>query len=227
LIFGADGLASSMQPGSSIILSATVHPFEAEAIGQRLDGSGIDFIDTPVSGGYHGAQTGSLTLMAATSSAVFNRNLEVLKAVGDNIQHVGRHPGQGQTVKACLQGLLGSMFSATFEAAVMAAKSGIDAETFQRVVATSSGGCPLIDNALEKIMDGAFCGTGSTITTMHKDLTIANDHARRMGVPVFMAASAMQLFQAGISKYPNADNWTVTRILEDIVSTEFRRRGEE
>ena len=76
-------------------------------------------------------------------------------------------------------------------------------------------------------MDGAFCGTGSTITTMHKDLTIANDHARRMGVPVFMAASAMQLFQAGISKYPNADNWTVTRILEDIVSTEFRRRGEE
>jgi hypothetical protein len=37
------------------------------------------------------------------------------------------------------------------------------------------------------------------------------------------AATAMQLFHAGKTKYPNGDNWVVTRVLEDIVSAELHR----
>lgn len=226
VIFGDRGLVDTLKKGSTIILSATIKPSEAEAIGSGLEGSGLHIIDTPVSGGFPGAQAGTLTMMAAAPQDVFEQNLDILQAVGENIQLVGDKPGQGQTVKACLQGLLGSMFSATFEAAVLAAKSGIDAETFYKVVSTSSGGAPLVNTALEKVMDGAFKGTGSAIATMYKDLTISNDHARQMGVPVFMASAALQLFQAGIAKYPDEDNWTVAKMLEEIVDVEFRRKGE-
>lgn len=223
VILGEDGLVSSMKPGGTVILSATIKPSEAEAIGAAMEGSGIHLIDTPVSGGYPGAQGGTLTMMAAAPKAVFDDNLDVLGAVGENIQLVGEKPGMGQTVKACLQGLLGAMFSATFEAAVLAAKSGVDAETFHKVVSTSSGGAPLVSGALEKVMDGAFKGTGSAIATMYKDLTITNDHAREQGVPAFMASAALQLFQAGIAKYPDEDNWTVAKVLEEIVGVQYRR----
>ena len=80
------------------------------------------------------------------------------------------------------------------------------------VVNSSSAGCRITESALGNIIDRQFVGTGSTITTMHKDLTIAMDLARQLGVPMFTAAIAMQLFEAGKTKYPEADNWVVTRI---------------
>ena len=59
---------------------------------------------------------------------------------------------------------------------------------------------------------------------MYKDLTISIDMARELGVPIHTAASAMQLFQAGITKYPDGDNWVVTRLTEEIAGAELHRK---
>ena len=59
----------------------------------------------------------------------------------------------------------------------------------------------------KNIIDRKFEGTGSHIATMHKDLTISLDMAGELGVPLFTAATAMQLFHAGKTKYPDGDNW--------------------
>ena len=61
------------------------------------------------------------------------------------------------------------------------------------------------------------------INTMYKDLTIAMDLARSLGVPLFTTAIAMQLFQAGKTKHPEADNWVVARVIEDIIGVELAR----
>ena len=58
---------------------------------------------------------------------------------------------------------------------------------------------------------------------MHKDLTISMDLARDLGVPLFTAATSMQLFQAGITKHPDGDNQIVTRVMEDIVGAGLKR----
>ena len=68
-----------------------------------------------------------------------------------------------------------------------------------------------------------FQDTGSHISTMYKDLTISMDLARKHGVPLFTAATAMQMFQAGITRYPDADNQTVARISEEIVGVHLER----
>ena len=91
------------------------------------------------------------------------------------------------------------------------------------VFSTSSAGSGITNNALQKIIDREFVGTGSHINTMYKDLTIALDLARDLGVPMFTTATAMQLFQAGKTKHPTGDNWVVTRISEDIVGAELKR----
>ncbi len=223
VVFGDTGLMKSLRPGSAVILSATIQPAEVKALGEAMADSGIYLIDTPVSGGYPGAQNGTLTLMSSAPADVLEKFKPVMDAVSANIHHVGTEPGAGQTVKACLQSLIGSIFSATFEASVLAAKAGVSGEVLYNVFSTSSAGSVITNTSLENIIDRKFVGTGSHISTMHKDLTISMALAQELGVPMHTAAAAMQLFHAGKTKHPEGDNWVVTRVIEDIVGAELHR----
>ncbi len=223
VILGDDGLVANMASGGSIILTATIKPAEARSIGETMQGSGVDLIDSPVSGGYAGAQGGTLTMMAAGNEAALESNLPVMQAVSSTVHRVGTQAGEGQIVKACLQSLIGSIFSATFEASALAAKAGVSGEVLFNVFSTSGAACSVANTALANIIDRRFEGTGSHIATMHKDLSISLDLAGELGVPMQTASSAMQVFHAGKSKYPNGDNWVCTRIVEDIVGAELHR----
>ncbi|MEC7438662.1 MAG: NAD(P)-dependent oxidoreductase [Pseudomonadota bacterium] len=223
VIFGEDGLAATMGEGGIIILTATIKPSEAREIGAGLEGTGLRMVDSPVSGGFPGAQGGTLTMMAAAPDDLMEAAQPVMDAVSGTIHHVGTAAGEGQVMKACLQSIIGSIFSATFEAAALAAKAGVSGQALYNVVSTSGAGCGITKTALENIIDRQFEGTGSGIGTMHKDLTISLDMAEEMGVPLFTAATAMQIFHQGKTKYPHGDNWICTRIMEDIVGAELHR----
>lgn len=212
-----------LQPGAVIILTATIIRDETESLGKMLEGTGIEMIDSPVSGGFPGAQNGTLVMMAAGSEAAMAKARPVMEAVSGTIHHVGTEPGMGQTVKACLQSLNGAIFAGLFESAALAAAAGVKGQVIHDVFVNSSAGCPAVRASLENIIDRKFEGTGSHIATMYKDLTIVMDMARSLGVPQFTASTAMQLFQAGKTKYPNGDNWSVTRITEEITGKELHR----
>jgi len=222
VILGPDGLAATMRPPATIIMTATITASEVREIWSALAPTGIRLIDAPVSGGFPGAQSGTLTMMVAADDVTLEDNRQVLEAVGQTIHHVGAEPGMGQTVKACLQSLIGSIMTATFEASVLAGRAGVDADVLYKVFSTSNGACVSGMTALENIIAGRFSETGSHIATMYKDMSIAMDLAREQGVPLFTAAAAMQLFQAGITRHPDGDNWAVTRITEEIVGTGLR-----
>jgi L-threonate 2-dehydrogenase len=223
VILGPDGLATHMLTGGIVVLTATIRPREAREIGAALVGSGIDLIDSPVSGGFAGAQGGKLTMMASCPQLVLDRARPVMEAVSATIHHIGTEPGMGQTMKACLQTLIGSIFSATFEASVLAAKAGVTGQDLYKVFSTSGAGCGCTNTALENIIDRRFEKTGSAIGTMHKDLTISLNLAEELEVPMQMASTAMQIFHAGKSKFPEGDNWVCTRVIEEIVGAELHR----
>lgn len=223
VILGESGLLRTMAPGGAVILSATIKPREAREIGAAMEGTGLHLIDTPVSGGFPGAQAGTLTMMAAAPDKVLDAFAPVMQAVSAHIHRVGTQPGDGQTVKACLQSLIGAQFAATFEAAALAARAGVPGQVILDVFSTSSAGCGIVNNALQKIIDRQFEGTGSHINTMHKDLTISMDLGTELGVPLHTAAAAMQIFHAGRSKYPQGDNWVCTRVIEEITGAELHR----
>ena len=220
VLTGDDGLLKSLKPGATIILTATVEPDDARAAARVLDETGIDIIDAPVTGGKSGADKGTLTLMAAAPKAVFEDNLPVLKAVGEKIFHVGEEAGMGQTVKASLQAFIGATFTASFECLVLGSKSGISGQVLYDVFSASFVGSPLFRDCAELIMDRKFENTGSHIATMYKDLGISMNLARENGVSMFTVAAAYELFQAGISMYPEGDNWSIVKLLEQIAGTE-------
>ena len=223
VVLNKDGLLSTLKPGSAIILTATIRANEVRNLSESLKDSGLHLIDSPVSGGFPGAQEGTLTMMASGETSVLDEFATVMKAVSKNIHRVGTEPGMGQTVKACLQSLIGSIFSATFEASALAAKAGVNGQVLYDVFSSSGAGCGVVNNAIEKIIDRKFEGTGSHISTMYKDLSIVLDMARELGVPLFTASTAFQLFQAGTAKYPDGDNWTVTRVIEEIIDAQLKR----
>ena len=223
VILGDDGLAAHMPKGGAVILTATIKPSEARDIGAALEGSGIHLIDSPVSGGFAGAQGGTLTMMAAATSEVLDQYKPIMGAVSKTIHRVGTRAGDGQVMKSCLQTLIGSIFGATFEAAALAAKAGVSGQALYDVFSTSGASCGVANGALENIIDRKFEGTGSGIGTMHKDLTISLNMAEELGVPLLMASTAMQIFHQGKSKYPEGDNWVCTRVMEEIVGAELHR----
>jgi len=217
------GLVATLTQGSTILITATIKPREAREIAALLKDHDLHLIDSPVSGGRPGAHGGTLTLMASGTDAAFDAAKGPMQAISGTIHRVGTEIGDGQTVKACLQSLIGSIFTGAFEATALAAKAGVPGQVIFDVFSTSAAGCGITKAAIEHVIDRNFEGTGSRIDTMHKDLTISLDMAMDLGVPLFTASTAMQLFQAGRTKYPTGDNQVVARISEDIVGTGLKR----
>ena len=213
-------LAKGLKDRGTIILTATITPEEAREAYSIADLESVAMLDSPVSGGMDGAHNGTLTLMTAGKKSVFNDCIKTLEAVSSNIFHVGEEIGEGQTVKASLQVFIGASFTAIFESLVLGSKAGIKGQTLYDVFSASGVGSPLFKNCADLIMDRKFKNTGSHISTMYKDLGISLDMAKKNGVPLFTAGAAYELFQAGISMFPDEDNWSIVKLLEQISGTE-------
>jgi len=213
-------LVTGLKDRGTIILTATIRPEEAREAYSIADIEGVAMLDSPVSGGMDGAHNGTLTLMTAGKNSVFNDCIKILEAVSSNIFHVGEQIGEGQTVKASLQAFIGASFTAIFESLVLGSKAGIKGQTLYDVFSASGVGSPLFKNCADLIMDRKFKNTGSHISTMYKDLGISLDMAKKNGVPLFTVGAAYELFQAGISMFPDEDNWSIVKLLEQISGTE-------
>ena len=213
-------LVTVLKDRGTIILTSTITPEEAREAYAIADIEGVAMLDSPVSGGMDGAHNGTLTLMTAAKKSVFDDCIKILEAVSSNIFHVGEEIGEGQTVKASLQVFIGASFTAIFESLVLGSKAGIKGQTLYDVFSASGVGSPLFKNCASLIMDRKFKNTGSHISTMYKDLGISLDMAKKNGVPLFTAGAAYELFQAGISMFPDEDNWSIVKLLEQISGTE-------
>ncbi len=222
VVCGVNGLLAGLAPGSTIVISATIDPAEVKALIDPVRQKGVNLVDSPVSGGKSGADGGNLTLMTATAETVFKDIKPILEAIGGNIFHVGEEVGMGQIIKASLQALIGSAFTAIFEALVLGVKAGAKPEILYEVFAASGVSSPLFKNCAQLIMNREFVGTGSHIGTMYKDLGISMKMAKDNGVAMFTTAAAYELFRSGISLFPEEDNWAIIKLLEQIAGTEVK-----
>jgi len=215
-------LSPGMKDNGTIIITATITPEEIKDTYKIALENNIKMIDSPVSGGLQGAHDGTLTLMTAAENSVFKDCEKILKSISKNTIHVSQEIGAGQTVKASLQAFIGATFTAIFESLVLGSKAGIDGKILYDVFSTSGVSSPLFKNCAKLIMDRKFENTGSHISTMYKDLGISMDMAKKNGVPMFTAGAAFELFQAGISMYPDGDNWSIVKLLEQMAGTEVK-----
>lgn len=215
----AGGALEALAPGALVVLMATCPPARVEAIAARVEATGRAFVDAPVSGGVVGAEGGTLTIMAAASTAVFERARPILAAMGSRLFHVGGRAGQGATVKTINQLLCGVHIAACAEAFAMAEKAGVDTGLMLDILSQSAAGSWMLSNRGPRMLQTEPEVT-SAVDIFVKDLGIVMDAGRAAHVALPLAAAAHQMFLAASGAgHGKADDSQVIRAYRALNGT--------
>jgi len=203
VLFGPQGVAEGLAPGRTVVDMSSISPTATKAIAQRITALGCDYVDAPVSGGEVGAKAASLTIMVgARSDAVFARILPLLQLMGRNITHVG-DVGDGQTTKVANQIIVALNIAAVGEALVFAAKAGADPAKVRQALMGGFASSRILEVHGERMIQRTFA-PGFRIRLHQKDLALALQGARELGVALPQTAGAAQLMQA-VAAHGGAD----------------------
>ncbi|MXP48598.1 hypothetical protein FD733_01155 [Pantoea sp. Eser] len=132
ILFGDDGRAAKLRPGTAVMVSSTLSAQDAQQIEQRLAKHQLLMLDAPVSGGAAKAASGEMTVMASGSEAAFTQLQPVLDAVAAKVYRVGSDIGLGSTVKIIHQLLAGVHIAVGAEAMALAALAWLQQQGCER-----------------------------------------------------------------------------------------------
>jgi 3-hydroxyisobutyrate dehydrogenase len=189
VIFGADGIVHSAQPGSIVIDFSTIGPQAARDIAEKLQPYNLYFLDAPVSGGDIGAQQGTLTIMVGGDRAEFDRALPIFNAIGNKIVHCGAI-GSGQAIKLCNQVLCGIHMVALTEAMLLAQQLGVDPHLAIDICSSGAGSSWALANLAPKAVTGDF-QPGFMIKHILKDLRLVDENLQELDLPGVTLANQM------------------------------------
>ena len=124
------GIFKSANKGTMICDTSTIKPSASAKFYDLAKKEGMDFLDTPMSGGVTGAERGTLTFMVGGTEEEFEKSKIVLKGMGANFFHCGK-PGMGEVAKLTNNLVLGISMVATSEGMAIGEKLGIDPKKLQ------------------------------------------------------------------------------------------------
>jgi 3-hydroxyisobutyrate dehydrogenase len=194
VLFGAQGALAGLRPGSVLIDSSTVSPALERRVAAACAERGCEFLEAPVTGGTWGAEKGELVFMVGGPAATLSRVEPVLSAMGKRWFHIGPH-GAGQTIKLAMNMLFALEVDALSEALHLAMAGGVKGEMFVEVMQSSMGRSPLLDVKAPMLLKGEY-PPSFPLRLLHKDLTLALDLARQLGVPLPAGTAAHQAYDS-------------------------------
>lgn len=198
VLFGEHGVAEGLKGHGGarkvVIDMSSISPMATKDFAQRINALGADYVDAPVSGGEVGAKAGTLTIMCGGDAAVFERMKPLLECMGKNITLVGGN-GDGQTTKVANQIIVALNIAAVGEALVFASKAGADPAKVREALMGGFASSRILEVHGERMIKRSF-NPGFRIKLHQKDLGLALQGARELGVALPQTASAAQLMQA-------------------------------
>lgn len=144
VLFGPDGAAADLRPGSLVVDMSSVTPEESRSFSTRLKDRGVGFLDAPVSGGEPKAIDGTLAFMVGGSQDDFQRAWPYFQAMGASALLVGPC-GCGSTAKLANQIIVNLTIAAVSEALVLATKAGADPEKVYQAIRGGLAGSTVLD----------------------------------------------------------------------------------
>jgi 2-hydroxy-3-oxopropionate reductase len=195
VLFGANGVAEGLAPGKLVIDMSSISPTATKTFAQKVNALGADYLDAPVSGGEVGAKQATLTIMVGGPQAAFDRALPLFQAMGKNITLVGTENGAGQTCKVANQIIVALTIEAVAEALVFASKAGADPAKVRQALMGGLATSRILELHGERMIKRTF-NPGFRIELHQKDLNLALQSGRELGVALPGTASAQQLFAA-------------------------------
>jgi len=196
VLFGAGGVAEALPAQGTrkvVVDMSSISPMATKAFAAKINALGADYVDAPVSGGEVGAKAASLTIMCGAEQAVFDRVLPLLQLMGKNITLVGGN-GDGQTTKVANQIIVALNIAAVGEALLFASKAGADPAKVRQALMGGFASSRILEVHGERMIKRTF-NPGFRIRLHQKDLNLALQGAREIGVALPQTAGAAQLMQ--------------------------------
>ena len=194
VLFGSDGVAEGVRKGSIVVDMSSISPIATKKFAQKLESLGVEMLDAPVSGGQLGAQNATLSIMVGGKKEIFEKAKPFFELMGQNIVHVGPN-GDGQTCKVANQIVVALTIEAVGEALLLASKAGADASKVRHALMGGFAGSRILELHGERMITHSF-EPGFRIRLHQKDLNLALEAARELGVSLPNTATAQELFNA-------------------------------
>jgi 3-hydroxyisobutyrate dehydrogenase-like beta-hydroxyacid dehydrogenase len=221
---GPDGIIEGLGPDAVYVDMSTIDPGTTRRIGAAFAARGLRSMDCPVGRTQDHAVAGTLLLMAGGEPAVIERARPVLMCMGESLVVCGGL-GCGQAMKLTNNCLAASILAANCEALVTGIKAGLSLDLMREVIAgTMAANAGLSTSLPKKALAGDF-SPGFMVPLAHKDVRLALDLARSLGVstPIGSAAFA-NLGEARAQGMERDDVSSVLRLREQEAGVEVRLR---
>lgn len=218
---GDEGLIHGARAKHVIDLSTT-GPSTAKEVEAALKPAGIQYVDSPVSGGIAGATNGTLAVMVSCPAGDFPVVEPVVKTFG-KVFNVGETPGSGQVVKLGNNMMAASALVVTSEALAMGVKAGVDPKVMLDIINISSGRNSASQDKFPKaVLTGTF-DFGFATALSYKDVRMCVEESELLGVPMLAGALTRQMLTITKAKYgPDSDFTCIAKLLEEWAGVEIR-----
>ena len=223
VLFATNGVAEGLAAGKIVVDMSSISPIETKEFAKRINALGCEYIDAPVSGGEVGAKGGSLTIMAGGTDAAFAKVKPLFELMGKNITLVGNN-GDGQTCKVANQIIVALTIEAVGEALLFASKAGADAGRVRQALMGGFASSRILEVHGDRMVKRTF-DPGFRIELHQKDLNLALNSARKIGVSLPNTAVCQELFNACVAHGGKAwDHSGLVRALENTANFEIGQK---
>ncbi|HEY0850787.1 MAG TPA: 2-hydroxy-3-oxopropionate reductase [Bradyrhizobium sp.] len=216
VLFGADGVAAGLSKGKIVVDMSSISPLATKEFAKKIEALGADYLDAPVSGGEVGAKAASLTIMVGGPERAFNAMKPVFDKMGKNVTLVGGN-GDGQTTKVANQIIVALTIQAVGEALLFASRAGADPALVRQALMGGFASSRILEVHGERMIKRNFA-PGFRIELHQKDLNLALEGARSLGLSLPNTALAQQMFSSCAAHHS-----ALVRALETMASHEIAK----
>jgi 3-hydroxyisobutyrate dehydrogenase-like beta-hydroxyacid dehydrogenase len=193
---GPDGVLAGLREGAVWADISTIAPDASVALAERVRANDAYFLDCPVSGSPATLAAGQVSVMVGGDRAAFERIEEVLRAIGPKVTYIGPN-GQAILTKVAINLALVVAVTAFAEGVALVEKAGVEREAVVDAVLKSVIASPVIGYRAPLLVDDT--NVFADVELQQKDLVLAQELARRLGMAVPTCAAASEVLNAARS----------------------------
>jgi 3-hydroxyisobutyrate dehydrogenase len=224
VLLGEGGGIAALEPGAVSIDMSTSSTAVGARIARAAAELGIDVLDAPVAGQSIGAKAGTLAIYVGGPDEVFERARPLFEAMGDpeRIFHLGPH-GAGYTVKLLLNLLWFIQSVAVGEVLSVGVRAGVPLDRLHGALVGSPANSVFLERDVRMVLDDGDYDEAFPMRLVTKDLGLAVDLARDVGVPVELTALVEQIQRRARALYgDDAGEISAIRLYEDLAGVKLR-----
>jgi 3-hydroxyisobutyrate dehydrogenase-like beta-hydroxyacid dehydrogenase len=213
---GPDGVLAGLREGTVWADISTIAPDASVALAGRVRETGASFLDCPVSGSPATLAAGQMSVMVGGDRAAFDHVEPVLLAIGPKVTYIGPN-GQAILAKVAINLALVVSVTALAEGLALVEKAGVDRAALVDAVLKSVIASPVVGYRAPLLVDDT--DVFADVELQQKDLVLAQDLARRLGMAVPTCAATSEMLNAARSSETAGRDFVVS------VHEAYRRMG--